>query len=368
MKFEIIAEGFVSRREPGTPGAVAAMSRCALARTGEIVCTFIVQSKLGVNDFKPMICRSIDGGRTWSAPEFIWPHLHERFSSSCAISRAPNGDLHLYGKRTPIDQPGESAWSDATQGLKQNELYWSRSTDDGKTWSEPAIIPMPIPGSAEAPGALTVTRGGRWLACYAPYNTFDPRLVVDRSQVVCVRSDDQGKSWKHNSMIRFESPNSTAAESWVIELSDGRLLGTTWHLNQQDKTDHPNAYALSEDGGESWLPTRSTGILGQSTALAALPDGRALFIYNQRKHGPPGVYLAAVRPTRNDFGVGANEIIWSAQTRTQGGTSGGHSEWTDFSFGEPSVTPLPDGTLFATLWCIQPSGQGIRHVHLRMLP
>ena len=112
--------------------------------------------------------------------------------------------------------------------------------------------------------------------------------------------------------------------------------------------------------------TRSTGIMGQSTALAALPDGRALFVYNQRRHGDVGVWLALVKPTATDFGIEANEIIWRAQTRTQRGTSGAHAEWGDFSFGEPSVTLLPDGALFVALWCVQPSGRGIRYVKLRM--
>jgi hypothetical protein len=143
-------------------------------------------------------------------------------------------------------------------------------------------------------------------------------------------------------------------------------------MNQQDKSDHANAYALSLDGGDTWQPTRSTGILGQSTSLAALPDGRALFIYNQRRHGDPGVWLAVVGPTGNDFGVESNEIAWRAQTRTQSGTSGEHTEWTDFSFGEPAVALLPDAeglrnTLLLVLWCVQPEGQGIRYVRLRSL-
>ena len=152
----------------------------------------------------------------------------------------------------------------------------------------------------------------------------------------------------------------------MIELADGRLLGTTWHLNQKDGSDHPNAYAISTDGGESWKPTRSTGIMGQSTGLAALPDGRALFIYNQRKHGEPGVWLAVVKPTETDFGVEANEIIWRAQVKTQSGSSGDHGLWMDYSFGEPSVLLLTDGTLLVTLWCIQPEGSGIQYVKLRM--
>lgn len=47
------------------------------------------------------------------------------------------------------------------QGLKQNELVWSRSLDAGATWDTFRVIPMPIPGSAEAPGAMCRTRGDR---------------------------------------------------------------------------------------------------------------------------------------------------------------------------------------------------------------
>jgi hypothetical protein len=136
-------------------------------------------------------------------------------------------------------------------------------------------------------------------------------------------------------------------------------------MNLRDGRDYPNAYAISADGGQRWSPTRSTGIMGQSTGLAALPDGRALFIYNQRKHGEIGVWMAVVNPTADDFGIQSNEIVWRAAAPTQSGSSGNLTAWTDFSFGEPSVTPLPDGTLLVALWCVEPSGRGIRYVKLR---
>jgi hypothetical protein len=363
--FEVVAQGFVSRRDPGAPNPVAAGSRCAVTAEGGVVCTFMVQSKLGTNDFTPVIARSTDGGLTWSDERPIWPELSRRSSLFCSVSRAPSGELFLYGTRTPIDAPGESFWSEATQGLKQNELVWARSRDGGRTWSAPTAIPMPIPGSAEAPGPLCVTRRGRWLTCYAPYNTFDPGARVDRSQVVALASDDQGRTWRHGSMLRFAEPDSGAAEAWLVELADGRLLGTSWHTNLGDGSDYPNAYALSRDGGDTWLPTRSTGIRGQSTALAALPDGRALFVYNQRKHAPVGVRVAVVRPAPDDFGVEADEVVWRAATATQTGASTEHGAWTDFAFGEPAITLLPDGTLLLVLWCIQPDGSGIAYVKLR---
>lgn len=363
LPFEIIAEGFVSRRPATGPTANASGSRCAVTQRGDIVCGFMVQEALGRNDFKPMLARSADGGITWREQGFIWPDRIPAESIFGTISRAPAGELMFFGARYRIDQPGEPNWSEATQGLKQNALCWSRSDDSGVTWLEPQPIPMPFPGSAESACPMCVTRRGTWHACYSPYNTFDPHVKPERNQVVLLSSRDRGRTWRHTSMLRWANPLSTAAEAWVIELADGRLLGTCWNLNQRDGSDFPNAYAVSDDDGVTWSPTRSTGILGQSTALCALPDGRALFVYNQRKHGEPGVWLAAVRPTADDFGIEWNHVLWRAAPPGTG--TSGHADWTNFSFGEPSITLLADGSLLAVWWCAGENGRGIRYCKLR---
>lgn len=365
MRFDTLDEGFIYRVPAGAQQACAA-ARTALAPNGNLLCSFTINSGLGVNDFRTMLARSTDGGHTWAAPTQLWPRLQATQSINVSISRSPRGDLFLYGMRFPIEAPGESFWSDATQGMKQNALIWAKSTDNGFTWTQPAVIPMQIPGSAEAPGPLCVTSRDRALAVYSPYNTFDPTTVVDRHQVALLRSDDAGKSWRQSSMIRFPEDYATAAEAWVVELSDGRLLGSCWKMNQKDGSDFPNAYAISLDGGDTWLPTGSTGIMGQSTALTPLPDGRALFIYNQRRHGEIGVWIAVVKPTATDFGIQTNQIAWRAQVRAQKGDAAEHSAWTDFAFGEPSVSLLPNGDLFLAFWCIQPDGSGIRYARLRL--
>ncbi len=366
MHFQTVDEGFIYRVPAGAPEACAA-SRVAVAANGDILCSFTINSGLGVNDFRTMLARSTDGGRRWKLPGQLWPELQARYSVNVSLSRSPQGELFLFGMRFPIDAPGESFWSEVTQGMKQNELIWARSADHGYTWSAPAVIPMQIAGSAEAPGPMCVTRAGRQFVVYSPYNTFDPQTVVDRNQVAILGSTDGGKSWRQGSMLRFPEGYATAAEAWVVELADGRLLGTCWKMNQKDGSDFPNAFALSTDGGESWLPTASTGIMGQSTALTPLPDGRALFIYNQRRHGEIGVWIAAAQPTAGDFGVQVNQVAWRAQVRALKGDAADHSAWTDFAFGEPAVALLPDGELLLALWCIQPDGAGIRFVRLRMV-
>jgi BNR repeat protein len=359
-----IARGWIDRRPPEHPLALAAGARSVVTRNGSVLASYMLTSRLGTVDFVPQLARSTDLGETWHLEGPIWPDLVGRQSIHCSVSRSADGELFLYGAATPIDRPNEPYWSEATQGLKANELIWSSSRDDGRTWSEPSPIPMPVPGAAEAPGPMLVTRGGRWLAVYAPYATFDPSLHVDRGQILLVTSDDRGATWAGGTMLRFVEPDSGGAESWIVELSDGSLLGTSWHIDLQSGADHPNKYAISSDGGATWSATRSTRIDGQATALAALPDGRALFVYNQRRTPPIGVWLAMVRPTIDDFGIESNEPVWRAAVGSQVGGGPGHDEWRAYAFGEPSATLLPDGTVLVAYWCAQADGRGIGFVKL----
>ncbi len=357
--YEVVDEGFVVR------GPLAACSRVAQIDERELIATYVTRSGAGIADYTVESARSVDGGRTWESSGPIWPDLVGRASMSMALSRSANGDLFLYGTSTPTDDPSESWWDGERLALRQNDLVWARSRDGGRRWTRPTVIPMPIPGSAEAPGPLTVTSGGRWIAVYAPYNTFDPAVVVDRNQIVAVFSDDQGATWRHSSMLRFPDPEVGGAESWVVELSDGRIVGTCWAMNLATGIDSPIAFGLSYDGGETWTATRSSGITGQATGLAPLRDTRVLLAYNQREQPDPGVWLAVATPTDTDFGVRHLGPAWLAEEAIHSADGdSGLDGWTDFAFGEPSVTVLWDGDVLVTLWCDQPSGRGIRFVRL----
>ncbi|MBL7700350.1 MAG: exo-alpha-sialidase [Chitinophagaceae bacterium] len=359
MIYTKTGEGIITERPLGTATGSVSAPRCVLASDGTIVCTFIAQSILGTNDFKPMITRSADGGNTWSKPVFVWPTYTEDFSIFGSISRAPSGEFLFYGTRTPIDTPGESFWWDATQGLKANDLVWANSNDDGKTWSDLKKIPMPIEGSAEAPGAMCATREGRLVCCYAPYNTFDPNLSVKRNQVICLWSSDRGASWNDSAMIRFPFADSAGAEAWVMELKDGRLLGTTWHVRPM--ADEANAYALSDDAGKTWGPTLSTGINGQSTALVPLNDGSVVFLYNQRRAKEKGVWMAIAKPTLRDFGVLSNQRVWATEKPSQTGMVN-HENWTNFAFGEPSGLMISDDEILITVWVAKNSKGVVEYV------
>ena len=363
-RIEAAGGGWVSRREPGSPGAVASGPRLAVLDNGEVVCTFMVQPALGVAGFVPLLTRSRDGGVSWDEPVAVWPERHAE-SIFCSLSRDDSGDLLLFGTSTTIATPGEPFWSAETQGMKENALVWARSADGGRAWTSPRSIPMPFPGAAEAAGPLCATRSGRLVACYAPYPTFDRSVVVERNRVASVTSDDGGASWRGGTMLAFPGRDSGAAEAWVVELSDGRLAGVAWHMSVVDGTDHPNAYALSGDSGRTWSATRSTGLNGQSASLTALPGGRVACAYNQRRIPPAGVRIAIASPSDHGFGIEADELAWAADAAVSGDGPVGHDGWTAFAFGEPASCVLPGGReLLVVLWCVQPDGQGIRWVRV----
>lgn len=367
-RFEILSEGTVVQSPVGTASSVVtAGPRCVSANDGGVVCTFMSQSKLGTNDFVPTICRAGKDSRSWSAPAPIWPELIGKHSIFCNISRSPRGEMFVFGSRTRIEKPGESFWSEETKGLKANELIWASSADDGRTWTSPCAFALPYTGAAEAPGPLLVTSKGRWIGPYSPYNLMDGSVPVDCGRVIAVISDDLGKNWKPSTVIRFEEPQSVGAEAWVTELSDGRLLSTAWHADMTPaKVAYPNRYAISHDGGETWGKTYSTGIVANTTALTPLSDGRALFI-NVRRRNDAGIWLSVVKPMEDDFGILADQCIWSATNTTQSGGQATHENWTDFTFGEPAVALLPDGAFFLVFWHLDSVNASVRYLKLKMI-
>ncbi|MCM8822430.1 MAG: glycoside hydrolase [Candidatus Omnitrophica bacterium] len=356
--FRLIDSGFVFRVENRAGAPVACGPRFVL-NSDEIICSFMVQSGLGINDFKPVLMRSRDG-KKWENLTFPWKHLTDDYSIFGSISRSPDGQLFFFGTRTKIDMQGESFWSEATCGLKENQLIYGISEDNGYSWSEFFVIPKPEPSAAEAPGAMCITKSGSWHACYSPYNTFDPDLFVKRNHVILLTSRDRGKSWTHTDMLSFIEPDSCAAEAWVIEIDDRKLFGTCWKINQKDGSDYSNPFALSFDDGRTWTESKPTGIMGQTPAVAPFSQDKILFVYNQRRAIVAGIRLAVARVSKNEFRVETDHLIYRAER--PGAIT--HSEWTNFSFGEPHVLVLPDRTFLIVFWSIEKDFRAIRYIRL----
>ena len=115
-------------------------------------------------------------------------------------------------------RPGRELVGRRAPGAQAERPRLGAVADGGRRWTRPTVIPMPIPGSAEAPGPLTGDRPRSLDRLLRAVQHVRPVVVVDRNQIVAVFSDDDGRTWRHTSMLRFADPDAGGAEAWVVEL------------------------------------------------------------------------------------------------------------------------------------------------------
>ena len=176
-------------------------------------------------------------------------------------------------------------------------------------------------------------------------------------------SDDGGESFSPSKISRVDG-ESLYAETWVASLPSGAKMITTW---QTASTDAPDQYLYASDG-ENFDGPYPLPFKGQSTALTPLPDGRVMIVYNQRKESPVGVWLAVARPDESGLNLIDNIPIWQADTGTRGGTGADFGDWTNFSFGEPHVIRMKDGSYLLVFWCAIEGVNRIRYLHFTYEP
>ena len=109
-------------------GPANAYSQLAVTREGSLHIVYNVNPKPDIANYSEVFHRaSYDGGRTWTEAKSVGdadPNLYagQYFPN---LSVAPNGRIDV-------------AWFDTrdTPGMRSNDVYYSYSTDDGRTWSK----------------------------------------------------------------------------------------------------------------------------------------------------------------------------------------------------------------------------------------
>jgi len=214
------------------------------------------------------------------------------------------------------------AWCEARkQGGDWDDIriLLRRSTDDGKTWSEPRSI-ADVPGpKTKNPFALAVP-GVR--ATDVTYN--NPVLIADRDgpvhMVFCLeylrcfyqRSDDDGMSWSQPVEITKAFEKFRAAYDWKvlatgpnhsIQLRTGRLIVPVWLSTGTGGGAHrPSVTATiySDDRGQSWragdiaVPCTEDWINPSEAVAVELADGRVML--NVRSESKAHRRLVTVSP------------------------------------------------------------------------
>jgi sialidase-1 len=300
-------------------GGYAAFPDVCRLQNGDLYCVFY--SGYGhvstPNDKWPkggriMAVRSADNARTWSKPVVaIDTDLDDRDPSVACLK---DGTLLLN-------------WF--TPQRNRVAVLLARSTDHGKTWSQPAKLKLDSSYS---------------FACSSPVRQLpDGSLILGlycedekakKTFGATVKSYDGGKTWKDLAYIGEKSGLPLDAETDVVRLKDGKLLAAL----RSSKVDMH--YAISDDAGKTWGPVRSFSFKGHCPYFL--------------RHSS-GVILLAHR-------VPATSLHW---TSDEGKTWNGPVRIDTVGGAYPSMVELPDGLVYCVYY-EEGKGSSIRGVRLRM--
>lgn len=211
---------------------------------------------------------------------------------------------------------------------KQYLGTWAvKSTDNGRTWSEPISSPT------HTPGGPTVLSDGRLLLVRP--SVYESRDDGESWQQIC-RIDRNPETW--NSRYAFLS------EQHAVEVSPGHILGLS-RYRQQGGSDIRLRQIDSFDGGKTWTEPKPTGMLGYPAHLLKLKNGWFLATYG-RRIAPMG-QRACISTDGGKTWDTNNEIILSNAV-DQGA---GH-------LGYPSSIEMPDGTIWTCYYQIHSERDG----------
>jgi sialidase-1 len=300
-------------------GGYAAFPDICRLKDGDLYCVFYsgyghvsVPNDQWSKGGRIMAVRSPDNGNTWTKPVVaVDTERDDRDPSVCCLK---DGTLLLN-------------WFTLHQG--RVAILLARSTDNGKTWGEPARLQLDSPYS---------------FACSAPVRQLaDGSLILGlycedakamKTFGATVKSHDGGKTWADLAYIGETAGVYLDAETDVVSLQDGKLFAAL----RSSKVDMH--YAVSDDAGKTWGPVKSFGFKGHCPYFL--------------RHSS-GVILLAHR-------VPATALHWTAD---EGKTWNGPVKIDTVGGAYPSMVELPGGLVYCVYY-EEGKGSGIRAVRLRV--
>ncbi len=161
---QILSTGRLDERDSAFPQAVQLPS-------GDVLCSFGVGGGQFVHGGTDWV-RSTDGGLTWRLEGTLLPPTSDPPSANfLKLSLSADGKtIYAYGTRY---------WGsiDDKFGERRGEALFCVSTDDGRSWSSPQVIPMPdVP--LEVSHSMLPLASGRLL--FNPYETYAEETLKER--------------------------------------------------------------------------------------------------------------------------------------------------------------------------------------------
>jgi len=212
---------------------------------------------LGENDI--VLKRSLDGGQTWQPMSVTLSHTAANlatrgFNNPTPVVDRTTGDIFLFASRPALNGQENSY-----------EMYVSKSTDDGVTWSAPTNISADVRPNGDkyitpGPGhAIQMENGRLVIPMYSRDLNLNSRSAVPHM----VYSDDHGTSWHLGGEV--PKPPTYPGESLPISLVEPSIVetenGLYMNMRTRDYAESPESallrsHSFSTDGGMTWTTSQ----------------------------------------------------------------------------------------------------------------
>ena len=228
---------------------------------------------------------SLDQGETWGRPRVVaeadkrkeeepWvtPRLSLLRDGRLVILCDHDGSAHYHEDQPP----GNWIWF---------------SSDEGRSWSEPRLIPLP---GIEPDRVLELKDG----------TLITGATVVQRDTqkeaMVMMRSTDGGLTWSDLSIVAKDKVQNYTEGAFLV-LSNGLLACV---MRNENHNGYPSFVTFSTDQGRSWSSTRPLPFSGDRPYAKELSEGRVLITYRNRC-GNRGTHGWIGDLTRAGYRIGA---------------------------------------------------------------
>ncbi len=207
---------------------------------------------------RALITRSKDLGKTWSQPVTLVDTPGD--DRHPCVTQLADGTLvcqffvidNWYGYKAP--PPGRN---------KNSRVATIRSTDNGKTWSEPIFVPSPFKYYDRMCSKIAILPGGSLLM-----STYGMDEWGKPTELGVYRSDDKAKSWRFVS--RLKGVIKEIDEPAICVAADGSIVMVA----------RPDGeIAFSYDEGETWTRPKGSGIKVVAPALFKLKDNTIVCVF-----------------------------------------------------------------------------------------
>lgn len=297
----------------------------AVTRSGVLLAVY---NKQGGGGKELLLCRSTDGGRTWTPPVAI-PGIKQCSIYPGSLTELSDGRLLL-------------AWSCYRYKGGSNDNYFRTvhyllSTDEGATWSEPHDLPVTDPTKFTALRyPLLELTPHRWV-----WPLYDRTVVFDEKTRELVPFGD-GRA--HGMVPIVRTPRGTLISGAPNERQGGLQAGKLGKLVRGLR---------STDGGQTWQALNvfpPFGVAGYD--LTVLPDGRVVLtsiVYEKGDQGELAYELSVSRDDGQTWDFARSVRIYDPGRRIPG------RGWPRTVL----ITPDTFGTLFFDLEPTQSGGPGL---------